>query len=210
MANATVESVLNRIDAVLMDPDRVRWPESELVTWINDAQRDIVVKRPAANVAKTTVDVSAESSAYEFSLPEGGIALVDVTTVEGYPIPRGNADLIQVLASTYDQAATPDIYYVDNRDPKRYRVYPSLDGTVDFDIYYSAIPATVDEPDDNITLTDEYITAIADYVLHRAYAKDAEDSSAHSSMSQYYYTKFLTDLGLGYQARAAQQSEGTA
>ena len=46
----TVNSIVDRVQAVLQDTTGVRWPvNNELVLWINDAQREIALLKPDAS-----------------------------------------------------------------------------------------------------------------------------------------------------------------
>ena len=52
--SVTVASVISRVESVLQDTSNIRWPESELVLWVNDAQREIALK-PDATATNTTI-----------------------------------------------------------------------------------------------------------------------------------------------------------
>ena len=48
MGTKTLEDFKVRMDAILQDPERVRWPDAEREMWINDGQRTTVLLRPDA------------------------------------------------------------------------------------------------------------------------------------------------------------------
>lgn len=55
--SVTVASVISRVESVLQDTSNIRWPESELVLWVNDAQREIALLKPDATATNTTVQL---------------------------------------------------------------------------------------------------------------------------------------------------------
>lgn len=80
-------------------------------------------------------------------------------------------------------AANVDVqhYTFDLFDPKRIYVYPPVNrvnpsaaGNVFLEVLYSAVPATLDLASDieTLGLGDQYVNAIMDWVLYRAYMKD--------------------------------------
>lgn len=67
----TAQSIIQRAVQVLQDTTSVRWPVDELVRWLNDGQREIVLYRPDSNtkvatgtcVAGTRQDLTAMAAA---------------------------------------------------------------------------------------------------------------------------------------------------
>ena len=55
--------IIVRAGDVLFDTTQVRWPETELLRWLNDAQREIVLQRPDAKSANQAVKLVARVSA---------------------------------------------------------------------------------------------------------------------------------------------------
>ena len=51
----TVQSVLDKVQIVLQDTGGIRWTSSELVGWVNDAQREIALLKPDASATNATV-----------------------------------------------------------------------------------------------------------------------------------------------------------
>ena len=61
-----VNDIISRVQSVLQDTTGVRWPQTELVLWINDAQREVALLKPDAmsNTAIATLDTGTKQSIF--------------------------------------------------------------------------------------------------------------------------------------------------
>src|SRR6056300_1306491 len=75
MGTLTGANLINRIQDTLQDTTSVRWPEAELLRYINDAQREIVNFRPEASSTHANVQLVTGT---EQSLPSDGLRLIKV------------------------------------------------------------------------------------------------------------------------------------
>ena len=66
--------VFTRVSRVLQDEAKVRWAEPELAEWLTDALRVLVLVRPDAAMANTTMDLVEGSRQ---TLPADGLRLLD-------------------------------------------------------------------------------------------------------------------------------------
>ena len=72
--SVTVQSVIDRVQTTLQDTTGVRWPVvSELVLWINDAQREIALLKPDASAKNETVTLVTGTKQ---TIPSGGNRLL--------------------------------------------------------------------------------------------------------------------------------------
>lgn len=72
----TVQSVVDRVQAVLQDTTGIRWPvTNELVLWVNDAQREIALLKPDATAVNETVEMVTGTKQ---EIPAAGNRLLDV------------------------------------------------------------------------------------------------------------------------------------
>ena len=72
----TGANLLARVKDILQDTTSVRWPEAELLRYINDAQREIVNYRPESSATTSNVQLVTGTKQ---SLPSGGLRLIKVT-----------------------------------------------------------------------------------------------------------------------------------
>lgn len=169
----------------LFDKTNVRWEADELLDYVNDGQLATVLLRPDANSINEVVQLKGGTLQ---SIPAGGIRLLRVTrnmgadgNTPGRAIRECSRDVLDnsVPDWHYANAALAVQHYIfDNADPKRFYVYPCVQGTegapanCEIEIIYSAAPARAQTADDVLTLGDQYQPALIDYVLYRAFTKD--------------------------------------
>lgn len=197
MATVTVASVIDKAQVILQDTTGIRWPDDELLGWLNDGQREIVLYKPNAFVKNTSVLLTTGTKQ---GLPADGVQLIDVVRNMGTngstPGRAVRITIREILDSQipnwHTEAATNEVkhFMYSMLDPKNYYVYPPNTGLGYVELIYGAAPteATLQS---TITLDDIYQTILVDYILYRAYSKDTEfaaDSNRASSHQQAYLT----------------------
>jgi hypothetical protein len=182
--------------------------------WLNDAQREIVLLKPDSFTTSATQPLVAGTKQ---DIPLLGVSLVDIThnvnTSGGAvgnairPIQREILDAQRPdWHSTTATAAEVKFYIFDARNPKQFFVYPPNTSGGFVNIVFASSPPTVDI-NDTISLDDIYANAIADYILYRAYSKDAE-YAANAQRAMTSYGSFAQSLGL--KSQAEMQAEAPA
>lgn len=180
-----VSDILSRTGRLLSDPTHVRWAVDELVDYINDAQKQIVLLRPDANSRNEPFQLTAGSRQ---EIPASGLQLLRITRNLGqdgqtpgrvvYPTLRSALDAETPEWHTSQGPAVQHYIYDPQVDRKVFYVYPSVAGDWYLEISYSSTPADVPVPtsgnDPELELSDQYINPIVDWVLYRCWAKDAE------------------------------------
>ncbi len=178
------QDIVDRVERILKDVDNVRWPSTlELLKWINDGQKQIVLYRPDANSQNVTETLLANSGTKQ-ALPANGSRLLRV--VRNIKAGGGGGRAIRKIQREALDNELPDWhestddgeilhYAFDNIDPKTYYVYPGV-GTSDRDIeiIYLKIPEDAANLTVDLELDDEYRPPLVDYVIARAFMKDAE------------------------------------
>lgn len=71
----TGANLLLRIEDTLQDTTNVRWPEAELLRYINDAQREIVNLRPESSADHSNVQLVTGT---EQTIPDVALRLIKV------------------------------------------------------------------------------------------------------------------------------------
>lgn len=193
--------IISRARIVLNDADAVRWLDTELLSWINDGQRVIALVRPDASVSNTTVTLAAGTKQ---TIPSDGMRLLDVVRNIGADgaggrtvrhVDRDVLDTQNISWHTEAQSATVKNYVYDNRDPKTFYVYPPATSAAKLEIIYSKYPTDCVATSSNLAVPDIYQDPLLNYVLHRAYSKDAE-FSANFQLSATYLQVFQAMLGI--------------
>lgn len=132
------QSIVQRAVQILQDTTSVRWPVDELVRWLNDGQREIVLHRPDSNskvatgtlavgtrqdlttttaavvtgsIATTTLTVSAVTSGtLTIGQPITGTGVTAGTTITGFLTGTGGAGTYTVSASQTVSSTTITAY----------------------------------------------------------------------------------------------------
>lgn len=217
MPTITVNSIVEKAQIILQDTTGVRWPNSELLGWLNDGQREIVLLKPNAFVKNQSVQLATGTKQ---ALPADGVQLIDVVRNMGTDgATPGRATRIvtrEILDSQtpdWHSSAASNVarhYTYTALDPKTFYVYPpqpsSNRGWVE--IIYGAAPteATLGGV---ITLDDIYQTVLVDYILYRAYSKDAE-YAANQANAIKHQQAYMTALTGKFAAEGAANPNSTA
>jgi len=209
------QALIRRVVETLQDTTSIRWPVAELVRYLNDGQREIIVHRPDAMVTNASVSLA---SGTKQSLPANGAKLIDVVRNSA-----GNKRAIRMCAREILDAQSPGwhnlsgvneiVHFMfDPRDPKVFYVYPPAAASgASVDLVYSALPTDITEPaagtdfaavTGNISVPDIYSNALQDYVLYRAYTKDSQ-YAGNEARAQARYAAFANALGIEIKATVA-------
>lgn len=194
-------AILTRVRTQLIDSGATRWPDSELLKWLSDGQRAIVKLVPSASAKRATVPLAAGTLQ---ALPDDAYMLLSVERnnvsdggTPGRAVRIISRELLDAFDPDWHTATRKKVaqnYAFDPNTPREYFVQPPNDGTGFVDVVYSELPADVDADTDTLTVHDIYQTELVDYVLYRAYEKDA-DFAAGQAYASTYYQKFTAALG---------------
>jgi hypothetical protein len=179
--------ITDRAARTLFDTTKVRWIAAELRSFVEDAERAIVFFRPDANAINASVQLVGGTRQ---TLPVGGVRFLRAVRNMGANglVPGKAIRECSRVALDSEQPdwhyASPDAvvehYIFDNVDPKHFYVFPCVSGTTGapsntyIEMIYSANPAPITDEGQTLTLDDQYINPILDFVLWRAYSKDAQ------------------------------------
>lgn len=201
MSTITAKSIIDKAAIQLTDTGNIRWTRAELLGWINDAQRQIVIMSPNATNKVATVQLAAGTRQ---SIPSDGWTLLEVIrymgtdgTKPGRAIRLASRELIDSFNPNW-HAATPTLipnhYIFDLQDQTVFFVYPPNNGRGYVQLNYAPDPADVTNENNPISLNNIFETAILDYVLYRACSKDAEYAPGLQLAAGYLQT-FMASMG---------------
>jgi hypothetical protein len=191
MATVTVSSVISTASMILQDVTNVRWPQAELIGYLNDGQREVVLYKPSACVINKDVPLVAGTKQ---KIPADGNSLVDVVrNTDGSAIRITSRDILDSQVPDWhavSRTASKVIHYCYSAsDPKTFYVYPPSPGNCTVEAIYNASPADA-VLGGLISIDDIYKSALIDYVIYRAYSKDA-DFAANEQSAKTHYQAFL-------------------
>lgn len=204
MATTQVNNIISRAATLIQDATNVRWPQAELLDWLNDGQREVVLHKPEASVKNTAVTLTTGST--KQTIPADGILLLDVTrnmgsggATPGNAIRLTTREVLDAQKPSWHTDANSlgyvQHYVYDPRDPKTFYVYPKAPSSaLSIEVVYSAAPTDC-TAGGTIQIDDIFANALLDYVLYRAYSKDAE-YAANANLAVAHYTAFANAIGI--------------
>tara|TARA_R100001509_G_scaffold87463_2_gene49817 strand:+ start:553 stop:1263 length:711 start_codon:yes stop_codon:yes gene_type:complete len=216
MGTLTGTNIIDRARFTLQDSSGVRWTDAELLTYLNDGQRELVNFRPEAKATHANVLLAAGT---EQTLPSGGLRLIKVTrNMSGSAADATGGKSIRIIEEDLVNSIDPDWhdptvtgysahgsvvknYIFDGDDPKKFYVYPGIKSgsSAYIEIVYSALPTDLSSVSSTIDVDDIYGNALLNFVLYRAYLKDAE-YAANNQRAGSHYQLFTSSIAGGGQA----------
>lgn len=209
MATIKVVDVIGRAERIIQDTTNTRWPKQEWLDWYNDANLAVVNIRPDAHVVNGVLNLAPNSS--KQTIDSDGLKLIDVlaNTSSGKVIRKIDRRQLDDQVESWHKTTGTDVqhYMYDDRDPKNFYIFPQPSTAHDVNYIYATAPVQVVianfETDTQImTLDDSYLNVILDFMLSRAYSKDA-DYAENSQRSQMHLNQFLQALGAKTEADMA-------
>lgn len=182
----------------------VRWPQAQLLRFLNMAQLQVVKLAPEASSAFVAMQLAAGARQ---TIPATALRLLTVTRNMGSTgfIPGRHVSLTD-RATLDGQLATWGVsgeavteiesYVYDDRVPKTFYVYPPLaaEDVVWVELGVSAKPAVCTAVTDTLTIEDTYFSPLLHWVLYLALCLELDDSSS-SAKALHHYQCFSLELG---------------
>ncbi len=168
----TVQDVIDYVVRIFGDESGVQLSQTDIIRWINEAQREINRQNAVLQQVATTT-LNADQSEYNLSSVSPPIYEINSLLINGRRI--GNISVAQAEESislndpeNYETGA-PQFWYEWANQISFWPV-PNKSGTIK--IRYTAVPTDVVSGADTLSLTDEYFMDIINYVLKMAYEMD--------------------------------------
>lgn len=207
----TAQSVIHRAVDTLQDANSTRWTTAELVRYLNDGQNEILVYRPDAFATSTTLSLSAGAKQ---TLPSTAAKLLDVIRNSADSSTKKAVRIVnrQLLDAQYPDwhnatATVNTVHYMyDPIDPRVFYVYPPATTFARLDVVLANYPTPITEPSagttytavtGNISVPDIMATALMDYIVFRAFHKDAEYAN-NGTRAQTHYALFTNALNTDF------------
>ena len=217
------QAVFERVVFLLQDDTSIRWTANELVDWFNDAQTSTQALRPDSTEEFTSIQLVPGSyqdlSQRSADLLNPSTKLIKITrntAIEGRRrvirlVPRFQVmDVVKANWESSPPATDAVNYMTDPNLPNVFWVYPPAPvpspqaarddgGGVLFRHAHAAGP---DEPCGqdvarratiNFSVKDRFMIPLVDYILYRAYLKDAE-FGGNGSRAQTHFQQFQNAL----------------
>ena len=215
------QHILSRVRNILQDNTGVRWTDGEMFDYLSDAQREIANLRPDATATHSNVQLAAGT---EQSIPTDGLRLIKlVRNMSGSGTDATGGRSIRIVTedslnttepSWHDPTVTGDAahgtevkhYIFDNADPRKFYVYPGVSGSAYVEVVYSKNPTSIGAATDLIQVDDVFANALVNFVLYRAYLKDAE-YAGNQNRAGTHFQLFVSSLTAGGVAQVNTQPD---
>lgn len=212
MATITVVELIARVEIVLQDSG-TRWPRTELQRWLNEAYNSILLARPDANaVTGEFLCVAGTRQSITAVFPQAMRVLDVIRNIAAESTGRvvrmvNRTILDDQRPSWHTETATLNVQHwmFDPRQPKEFFVYPPATEAAKLEVVYTApvgqhklSESDLDPENANtsiILLDDVYAGPLVDWILYRAYSKDAEYGE-NAQRAAGHMQAFTSALGL--------------
>jgi len=188
---------LAKAAALLLDPSYVRWAQSELLGYMDLAQREIAQHRPESTKSRATKSLVA-GAVQTLAATEQLLLDVEVNVATGKSITRADRKSLDRYNPSWQnatQSATIHNYiYEPQVDPRSFFVDPPAIASTDVRVVVSLYPTTLADANTALTVGDEWESALIDYTVARALAKDTE--FADFKKAEQYYNSYANLVGI--------------
>lgn len=185
----TVADVITSVNRQFGDESGTQITASDVIRWLNDGQREIVIKNPEVNQAMVSINVTAGITIYPLLA-----AIPDIMVIHSIHF-RG-----QILRNmTFVQAQEQIIQSQDNRTsdtPSFWYEYagvlnlwpkPTTSYAGGLTVFYSSAPTLIATNTATLSVPDTYFKALVDYCTAQAHEMD-QDFAAASVKAQQFET----------------------
>jgi hypothetical protein len=195
--------VTDQARRILVDAAKVTWLDADLIAALNEGMRATQAVKPDFYTVRDIIDLTAGIAQ---DLPEGGTALLDITSNVGSGQVVEQCDLAMLQAVNRfwpadDQTLDIDNFATNVKEPTRFFVTPPNNGYGRVNASWGAVPPLVSSLTDELPVLEIYQTPLLNFVLGRAYAMNTKKQDI--TKATYYMNEWGKALGLKTQAQIA-------
>lgn len=178
MATVKVSELITRAKTLAQDVDYVQWTLEEWLGWYAECILTISGLRPDAYVETRTLRLKAGSHQ---KVPDDAFKLLDIicNTESGRAMRPIERELLyqQYPSWPVEKGTEPHYFTLESLTPREFYVFPAAKEGHEIQAVLSLAPPKPKSENDIIAVDDWYAPAIVDYLLYRAYLKNAEFSN---------------------------------
>ena len=185
-------TIIASVRSLLLDAAGVRWLDAECLSWLTEAELvTVLLKGPANTIVgdMTLIAGASQSPPALFLSLVHPLCNVTGAGVQGKAPKVVDVKTMDALISDWRSAtasSSVDLLVVSPEMPKILWVYPPqpVATTQKLSIAYVAKPAAITSVGQAITLADEYVPALTDYLMYRCLVKDSEIPESNTRAAQ--------------------------
>jgi hypothetical protein len=194
----TAANVITRAQDLIQDTTGVRWPEAELLRYLNDGRREVCIARPDLYSVSSVQSLAAGTKQ---AIPADGSRFLDA--IRNISVDNAPGRAVRIVEREVLDAQLPDWhssttgatkhFMFDERTPRVFYVYPPAAAGQKLEIAYAQNPVEITNTSTELTNEDVYAGALVDYVCYRAFSKDAE-YAGNAQRAGLHYAQFTSLL----------------
>lgn len=190
------------VQAILGDSARGHWSLAQIQQWIHEGEVEHAIAAPAS--VTHTVNLSPTAASATQQLPAQYSKLLDIVqnmgadgSTPGRAITFTSLDRLRAVKPNWRTETGSEVRHFmrDERDERTYFLWPTPADSIKVESIVMALPVPLTALSDVLTVGDAYLGSMTDYVLHRAYASDAEDAQ-NANLSTMHFAAFAQKLGI--------------
>ena len=183
----TVQDVLTSVKRQFGDESGVQITDSDIIRWVDDAQREVMMNNPEINAAVVSVNITAGQPLYPVLINVPDIDTIHSVHFDGAIL--RNMTFLQaqeyiIKNTTNDQRGTPTFWYEYAGTINLWPV-PDTSITGGLKIFYSAAPAEITTLGQLLSIPDSYFNAVVTYCMKQAMNMDENFQAAQSYDQQF-------------------------
>lgn len=207
-----------RVAEILQDTTNVTWTAAQLIEWLNDAIRSLILVRPDASAITSAIQLVAGTKQV---LAAGELRLIRVVrnmgangTTAGRAIRLGDMmslDAFNPDWHTETAAVVVKEYMFDEARPDEFWVTPPVHATtpVYVEAVRSVLPAAMTSAANTVPVDDIYGPALIEWCCYRAFSRDSENTPNWQRAARHFAAFFnllqikqVADMAINPKVRA--------
>ncbi|HBW09455.1 MAG: hypothetical protein JL55_18890 [Pseudomonas sp. BICA1-14] len=205
-----ISGLVRRAQTVLQDATGTRWDAPELLDWFNDGRRELAMVKPHEFSRRATVSLvrgtlqAVPAQAFQLLRVDCNLNASAQRTRAVTPVDRRVLEAIHPnwqSPTAFPFAREAKHYAYDLDEPSAFLVFPGNDGQGTVEALIAVLPEDATSVDEPIGVKDIYANPLLDYMLYRAFSKDA-DHARNAERAETHYGYFAASIG----ASAATQT----
>lgn len=184
----TVDDIVKGVQRQFGDEAEVQVKIADVIRWVNNGQRDIVINNPEINATKATAPFVAGQRSYPLL---SDAAFADLLTVRSihYDGMRLRALTFQeaedILATAENEIGGAPVAWYTYEGAINFYPTPDLSVPGNFTIFFTKAPPRVTSRTDSLGIPDNYYNALEQFVLAQAFEMDENGQMAQMKVQQY-------------------------
>lgn len=184
----SVSDVITAVKRQFGDESGVQVTDSDIFRWVDDAQREIVVKNSELNAVYVEINTTTGTSAYPLLSEIPDILKVHSIHYNGSFLPSMTFLAAQEYIISNDTGANyttqPQLWY-EYGGVLQIWPTPQEDLTPGLKVFYSKKPAIVSTSGQLLEVPDSYFKTVVDFCLQQAYEMDENQQMAQMKEDQF-------------------------